>query len=82
MLRPLAHRQGLAISHANFDLDCERLTGRLAFVEEARQKREEAAEQHRWGDEVAKRPGDEGRDEARIDWRRAQFGAGRIGLPS
>ena len=65
VLKPLAHRQGLAISHANFDSDCERLTGRLAFVEETRQKREEAAEQHRWGDEVAKRPGDEGRDEAR-----------------
>ena len=44
MLKPLTRRQGLAISNANFDTDSERLTKALAFVEEARQKREEAAE--------------------------------------
>jgi TIR domain len=70
VLKPLAHRQGLAISHANFDSDCERLTASLAFVEEARQKREEAAEQHRSGTEAAKRAGDD---------RRAPDEAGSIG---
>jgi TIR domain len=42
-LKPLARRNGLEISHANFDLDSERLTKALAFVEEARRKREQAA---------------------------------------
>ena len=42
-LKPLARRQGLEISHPRFDTDSERLTKALAFVEEARRKREEAA---------------------------------------
>jgi hypothetical protein len=42
-LKPLLRRNGMEISHANFDSDLERLANALGFVEEARHKREHAA---------------------------------------
>ena len=41
-MNPLARRNGLGISHTNFNSDLERLTKALAFVEEARRNHDEA----------------------------------------
>jgi hypothetical protein len=68
-LKPLVRRQGLAISHERFDSDSERLTKALAFVEEARRKRERAGEpkvSQREEAETAKRAEDV-RDKAGVD---------------
>ena len=56
-LKPLARRQGLGISHERFDADSERLTKALAFVEEARRKREQAVAEleERQREEAARR---------------------------
>jgi hypothetical protein len=43
-LKPLAHRQGLAITHENFDVDLERLIRALSILDAARRKQREDAQ--------------------------------------